>query len=274
MIPSEKPAASGFASDRAQLAQTMRRAVLRLSGVGRALLDLVLPPLCVACRAPVMSHGLVCGACWGKIGFISHPLCDRLGLPLPYGSGRPLVSAAALASPPVYDRARAVARFDGVMRELVHGLKFHDRHEGLPLFARWLRHAGAELLEEADLLLPVPLHRSRLWSRRFNQAALLAQHLSRQTGIETAVTLLVRVRPTRQQVGLSMAERRSNVADAFEIAPGQAARIRGRKIVLIDDVITTGATANACAHVLKRARAARVDLLALARVTDPLRCEF
>ncbi len=233
--------------------------------------DLLLPPLCVACRTPVAGHGLLCGSCWRGVDFISRPLCDRLGLPLPYGDDGPHLSTAARAAPPAYDRARAVACYNDVMRELVHALKFRDRHEGLALFARWMQRAGAELLQDADMLVPVPLYRVRLWARRFNQSALLAERLARETGIAAHMTLLRRTRATRQQVGLSMRERHRNVADAFQVATGCKVRLAGRKVVLVDDVITTGATAEACARVLKAHGAARVDVLALARVVDPLR---
>jgi predicted amidophosphoribosyltransferase len=136
--------------------------------------DLLLPPVCISCRARIGSHGLLCGACFAKIDFIAPPICARLGIPVPYDAGEPLLSAAAIAKPPVYDRARAAARYSATMRELIQSFKYRDRHEGLPLFGLWLKKAGAELLAEADLIVPVPLYRSRLWWRRFNQSAMLA----------------------------------------------------------------------------------------------------
>ncbi len=179
-----------------------------------------------------------------------------------------MVSAAATADPPPWDRARAVARFDGVMRALVHDLKFHDRHDARRLFGRWLAEAGAPILSGADLIVPVPLSRVRLWSRRFNQAAVLANEVSRLTGIPTDPGALDRRKRTMPQVGLTREQRRQNVAGAFVPASGRAAALAGRKIVLVDDVITTGATAGACARVLKQAGAAQVDVLCLALVTD------
>ena len=123
--------------------------------------DLLLPPVCISCRKRAGAHGLLCGGCWAKIDFIAPPLCLRLGVPLPYGTGKPSLSAAAIADPPVYNRARAA--------------RVIPRHEGVPLFGRWMAAAGAELLADADVIVPVPLYRSRLWSRRFIQSALLAQ---------------------------------------------------------------------------------------------------
>ncbi|WP_108682763.1 ComF family protein [Methyloceanibacter sp. wino2] len=235
----------------------------------RAATDLVLPPVCVVCRTPIGSHGLLCGPCFAGIDFIAPPLCTRLGVPLPYDTGEPYLSAAAIAAPPVYDRARAVARYSQTMRDLIQSFKYRDRQDGLRLFARWLVRAGSELLADADLLVPVPLYRSRLWSRRFNQSALLARGIESHTGVPADCFVLRRTRRTASQVGLSAAQRRRNVAGAFKVSPSRAHAIVGKSVVLVDDVITTGATIEACARVLKRAGAARVDVLALARAVEP-----
>lgn len=235
----------------------------------RYVADLFLPPICLRCHAPNSAHGVLCAACWQGINFITPPLCDRLGLPLPYASGDEVpLSSMALRYPPVYRRARAVARFDGVMRDLVHGLKYADRHEAVNLLGRMLRSAGAELLRDADVLMPVPLHRARLWKRRYNQAAILAGRLSAATAVPLDVSALRRIRPTPSQVGLSRGKRHQNVAAAFAVASGALPRVRGKRILLIDDVITTGSTLDACARVLKDAGAAEVDCLALALVVD------
>jgi ComF family protein len=155
------------------------------------------------------------------------------------------------------------------MRELIQSFKYRDRQEGLPLFARWLHKAGAELLRDADLILPVPLYPARLWWRRFNQSAMLANALCRLCGIEADCFVLKRVKRTASQVGLSADQRRRNVAGTFRIDKAHASRVKGKRVVVIDDVVTTGATADACARALKRARAARVDILALARAVEP-----
>jgi ComF family protein len=248
------------------------------AGKGRRLLasflsplaDLLLPPVCIVCRTRIGGHGLICGACFGKIEFIAPPLCDRLGVPLPYdvGEGKQL-SATAIAKPPVYDRARAVARYASIMRELIQSFKYRDRHEGLPLFGRWLTKAGAELLADADLIVPVPLYSWRLWSRRFNQSAMLAHEVARLAQVPVDCLALQRVRRTISQVGLSPDQRRRNVAGAFKVPHSRVSAVAGKSIVLIDDVITTGATADACARALRRAGAARVDVLALARAVEP-----
>ena len=232
----------------------------------RSLADTLLPPRCPSCRARVADPDNLCGACWREVHFIRAPLCDRLGIPLPFGTEDAIVSAAALADPPEYDRARAVARYDGRMRTLIHQFKFSDRADLRVLFGRWLIAAGEPLLGDCDLVLPVPLHRRRLLSRRFNQSAMLAQEVGRLAGRYVLTNGLRRVRRTRPQIGLSEDQRRANVRRAFRLTPSAEAAVGGRNVLLVDDVITTGATVNACARVLKRAGAKRVDVLALAIV--------
>ncbi len=233
-------------------------------------LDFILPPVCIHCHKPIAEQGQLCAPCWQKVHFICAPLCDVTGLPLPYdlqpsGPRNRQVCALALAQPPKYDRARSVALFTDVMRTLVHGLKYGDRREGLHLFGRWLMLAGKDFLNDADLIIPVPLYRVRLWQRRFNQAALLSFELSRMTGIPVNVLALKRNRATRSQVGLTERQRRANVTGAFTLTPQQATLVKGRNIILIDDVLTTGSTVDACSQTLKKAGASRVDVLVLAR---------
>lgn len=182
-----------------------------------------------------------------------------------------MISAAAAADPPDYARARAVAAYEGVMRRLIHDLKYHDRHDARRLFGRWLVEAGGGLLgDAAAVLVPVPLSRWGLIKRRFNQAAILAHEIARETGHAVIPRALVRTRRIRSQVGLTRQQRRENVRGAFRVPERQRRHIAGRRVILIDDVITTGATARACARALRRAGAAEVDVLALALVTDAL----
>jgi ComF family protein len=258
----------GLGGERLAEPQALARAGFDLGFILTSLADLLLPPVCIRCRRRIAGHGLLCGDCWGEIDFITPPICARLGVPLPYETSEPCLSAAAIADPPRYDRARAVARYASTMRDLIQSFKYGDRHEGLPLFGRWLASAGRELLADADLIVPVPLYRARLWSRRFNQSAMLARAVGRLAGVPVDCFLLARVKRTDSQVGLTAAERRKNVAGAFRVRRDRA-KIRGKRILLIDDVVTTGATAEACARTLKRAGAANVDVLALARAVDP-----
>ena len=233
----------------------------------RLALDIALPTLCVACREPVAGEG-VCAACWAQLSFIAPPFCPRLGIPFVYDPGPELLSMQAIAAPPAYQRARAAVRYDDVARTLVHALKYQDRTDLAPAMGRWMARAGQELLADADALVPVPLHWRRSWSRRYNQSGALARIIQRQTGVPVAGNALRRVRPTQQQIGLSRSERESNVQGAFKVAAERTAEIQGRRVVLIDDVLTTGATLDACARALLRVKAARVDVLVFARVVD------
>ncbi|MBR1236794.1 ComF family protein [Bradyrhizobium sp. AUGA SZCCT0182] len=235
--------------------------------IPRLALDIALPTLCVSCREPVDGEG-VCSECWAKLSFIAPPFCPRLGIPFVYDPGPDLLSMEAIANPPAYQRARAAVRYDDVARTLVHSLKYQDRTDLAPAMGRWMARAGQELLGEADVLVPVPLHWRRGWSRRYNQSGALARVISRQTGVKLASEALRRVRATEQQIGLSRSQRASNVQGAFKVAPDRSADIQGRRVVLIDDVLTSGATTDACARALLRAKAAQVDVLVFARVVD------
>ena len=244
-------------------------ALLRVGrNIATNLADLIIPPVCLACHEPLSQHDTVCATCWTEISFIRQPLCDRLGLPLPFDTGPGSISAAAVANPPIYDHARAVAHYSGVMREMILAFKYGDTHNARKLFGRWLTSAGQELIDECDVIAPVPMHPRRLLTRRFNQAAILARELSRTTNLRYQPQLIKRTRQTTAQVGLSSAQRRRNLAGAFTVSSGQRRYVEGRNILLVDDVITTGTTLNACARALCRAGAARVDAIALAIVTN------
>ncbi|HET6391093.1 ComF family protein [Hyphomicrobium sp.] len=243
-----------------------------LARLRRAALDMLLPPVCLGCRTRIMDHDALCPSCWRQINFIRPPLCDRLGIPLAFDAGldpgAPTLSAAAIADPPYYDRARAVASFDGLMRGLIHGFKFHDSHNARRLFGRWLAEFGRDLLAETDLLVPVPLARWRLLARRFNQSQILAVEAGRRMGKPVNPFALQRIRSTAHQIGLTRAQRMRNVAGVFRVPQSELPAVAGKAIVLVDDVITSGATASAATRALKRAGARRVDVLALAIVSE------
>jgi ComF family protein len=239
------------------------------STVGIAV-DVALPRLCPGCREPVGDAGL-CAPCWSKLSFIARPYCERLGTPFAFDGGPGLISMEAIADPPAYQRARAAVRYDDVARTLVHAFKYGDRLDLAPTLGRWMASAGRELLADADALVPVPLHWRRLWTRRFNQSALLAEVIGRNAAVPVVHGALKRIKPTPQQVGLSQAERASNMQGAFRVPAEGKAAVAGRKLVLVDDVLTSGATVDACARTLLRAGAANVDVLVFARVVAAAR---
>lgn len=245
-----------------------RRALSLVQSAGSRLLDVVFPPVCLVCRRAVAGHGTLCAVCWSDIGFIERPFCERLGTPFERDfGGAGLISLEASADPPVFERARAVARYDSdKARSLAHRLKYYDRLELAEPLGRWMARAGADLLSDADLLVPVPLHRLRLLSRRFNQSAALAKVISRASAVPVETMALERVKPTPPQVGLTRGQRAANMQGAFRIREDKRIAVEGKTIVLVDDVLTSGATVNAAARVLLRARAERVDVLVFARV--------
>lgn len=266
MLP-RQPASDNPAWATTRLRASRRAAALRsvLHTACRAALDVVYPPHCLACGCATEASDGLCGPCWRGIQFIERPYCERMGTPFHQDLGAGLLSPEAIAHPPVFRRARAVALYDdGPARQLVHRLKYGDRLEVAGLLGRWLARAATDLLGEASVIVPMPLHRERLWRRQFNQAAVLADGLSRVSGLASDPFLLERVRSTTPQVGLSRAQRAANVQGAFKVPA--AAAVRGRTVLLVDDVLTTGATANAAARALLRGGAKAVDLAVFARV--------
>jgi ComF family protein len=228
-------------------------------GPCRLALDLVLPPLCPSCRDPLGDGVGLCAACWTKLSFIEPP--SRLGIPFLYDPGPGLLSMEAIADPPAYDRARAAVRYDDIARALVHNFKYGDQLDLAPLMGRWMARAGRELVAEADALIPVPLHWRRLWARRFNQSAALAAAIAQPKGVPVLHSALKRERTTVQQVGLSRAQRADDVQGAFAVPPEEKGNVAGRRMLLIDDVLTSGVTVDTCARAPLRAGAAHVDAL-------------
>jgi ComF family protein len=246
----------------------------------RRALDLVLPPRCLGCGGLLEDQGALCPSCWSAVTFLADPLCSCCGLPFAYDPAADAADAAAagtsadgellcgacLAQPPAFARARAVMRYDDGSRPLVLSFKHGDRTEAAACFAGWMARSGAELLAQAEIVAPVPLHWRRLFARRYNQSALLASALARHSGVLDVPDLLQRRRATPSQGRLSRAERQRNVAGAFAVHPRRAALLQGRRLLLVDDVMTTGATVSGCARAALKAGAAAVDVLLLARV--------
>lgn len=233
----------------------------------RLMLDALLPPQCLACHTIVDSPGNLCAACFSRFTFITPPHCERCGLPLETPVIEDVVCGACLKDPPTYAHARAAFVYNADSRRLVLKLKHGDRTDAAAHLARWLHRAGNELIARCDVIVPVPLHRWRFLMRTYNQASLLANKVGVLADKPVCADALVRIKRTSSQGGLDRVARRRNVAKAFTV--NRPAAVTGRRVLLIDDVLTTGATANACATMLLKAGAAAVDVLVLARVPGP-----
>ena len=238
-------------------------AQLRTFAIGKAL-DFALPPRCGGCGAIVEQVHSFCVDCWKQLEFLGNGGCATCGLPLQATDAEHC--AVCLARPPRIERTRASVAYDHISRGLVLRLKYGRKVALARTMARYMAPLIASDTSDA-ILVPVPLHRGRLWQRGFNQSALVARELSKSTGLRLEAGLLRRVKRTPALKGMSLLQRRRTVAGAFRVAGG--AELEGRTVVLVDDVLTTGSTANACAGALRKAGAARVELLAWARVVRP-----
>jgi ComF family protein len=237
-----------------------------LTRLQRLLADLILPPCCPGCRSAIQDAHALCARCWSEIRFIEPPLCPVYGTPFTHDLGEGILSAEALADPSPFRRARSAAIYGDVARRLVHQLKYYDRPHMAQVMARTMRRAAHVLIPDIHVIIPVPLYRFRLWQRRFNQAALLGENLSKLTGVPHDPLVLERTKPTKSQVGLSAAQRLENVRGAFRVPDHMRHVIAKRSVLLVDDVYTSGATAKAATRALLRAGAEAVDVLTFARV--------
>jgi ComF family protein len=240
-----------------------------LGRAARVALNAVLPPRCLGCGEPVADTGTLCAPCWSGLSFIAPPVCAACGYPFAFAEAAGALCGACARDRPVYNRARAALVYDAASRGLILALKHGDRTDSAPSLARWIGGAARALLDEADLVAPVPLHRWRLLARRYNQSALLAHALARATGLPCVADLLVRWRRTPSQGGLTARQRRDNVRGAFAVNRARTAALAGKRVVLVDDVLTTGATAESCARALIQGGAAAVEVATLARVVRP-----
>ncbi|WP_022697243.1 ComF family protein [Euryhalocaulis caribicus] len=247
-----------------------KRAALLPGAAARAALDALLPPLSPLSTEPVSRAGDVSATLWGALDFIEAPFCDTCGTPFSFEVEGAAVCGACAARPPRYGKARSALAYDDASRKLVLAFKHGGRRDALPAFADWMARAAGPLLAEADYIAPVPLHYSRLIRRRFNQSGVLARALAARSGAVFDPDSLYRRRRTQTQAGKTRRGRRRNVAGAFAVRQSAADRMRGARVLLIDDVLTTGATLEACARALRQAGAVEVNAVTLARVAKPL----
>jgi ComF family protein len=239
----------------------------------RPVLDYALPPRCPGCGAVSTEPHAFCLACWSSLTFLAEPCCARCGLPFDYSAGDDVLCGGCLAEPPCFDRLRAAVAYGEIPRKVALKLKYGGRPGVAETMARLMRRHLDDLLATSSagggsgaLLVPVPLHRWRIWRRGYNQAALIATALARRSSAEAVLDLLERVRRTPPLRGMGRKARRDAVRGVFRVAERHRDRLRGRSVILIDDVYTSGATANACARILRRAGAAEIGVLCWARV--------
>lgn len=234
-------------------------------GLQRAL-SIVYPTQCVLCAAQVDQDGGLCGACWRETPFVGGLSCDACGAPLPgYESGR-VQCDACLVSPRLWEAGRAAFTYDGNGRRIILALKHGDRTDLAKPAALWLQNAGREILSEETLLVPVPIHWTRLLRRRYNQAAEITRALSKTTGLAMCQDALLRTKRTVTQNGMTVAQRQTNMDGAIVANPKRYQRLEGSRICLVDDVMTSGATLTACTAAAFDAGADQVFVMVLARV--------
>lgn len=230
--------------------------------------DVIWPPRSLLSDRIVDRPGVIEAPLWSSLVFLGPPWCACCGFPFGTEEAESALCGACLADKPPWDSARAPLAYDEISRRLVLDLKRSGRRDGLPVFATWMADAAGAAIAASDVIVPTPLHWTRLVSRRFNQSAWLAQALGRQTGLPVRVDALMRVRRRRSQGGLTAGQRQRNVQGVFRAAPG--ANLAGKTVLLVDDVLTTGATVAACTRALKRAGVAGVHVATLARVVRPV----
>ncbi len=234
-------------------------------GIIHQIVDLILPPRCVITGEIVDRPGMLSSTSWKDLQFIDAPFCARCGQPFDFETEADMMCGGCIDEPPEFDIARSALVYNDTSRGLILAFKHGDRLQLVRSFTGWLNRAGQDILTETDIVVPVPLHRKRLWSRRYNQSAILARHLAKHNAdITYAPSLIQRTRATPPQKGLTRKERAENMRAAFLVDIQDD--LAGKSITLIDDVYTSGATLNACANALKKAGAKQVFALTIARV--------
>jgi len=239
-----------------------------LTRIKTQIIETVFPSRCMACPAETVTPMGLCGDCWGRTHFFSGPVCDLCGVAVPTadGSSQRVICNDCDRTPPAWDRGRSAVAYEGVGRQVTMALKHSDRLDMAAPLARWMTGAGADILHSDMLIIPVPLHWSRLLKRRYNQAAVLAQHIGKRIGADVEVEALRRKYATPVLKGKTRIERHETLRNVMEVNPVKVQYITDRDVLLVDDVMTTGATLSACTQACREAGAESVNVLTLARV--------
>ncbi len=248
------------------LANIPRRIAAAVPAIAGRGLDMLLPPRCGSCGGLIDRQHLLCIRCWRSITQIAGPLCAVCGLPFDFDVGADARCADCLADMPAYRRARAAVVYDDASRPVILSFKHGDRMDNVQTLAKLMVQAGHDLIEDTDMLVPVPLHRRRLFSRRYNQSALLALSIAKSSGKPVLPDGLQRHRETKSQGRLGRRQRLRNVAGSVRVPDNRRQLLSGKRVLLIDDVMTTGATVGVCTRALRRAGVQSVDVLTIARV--------
>ncbi|MBM3467949.1 MAG: ComF family protein [Alphaproteobacteria bacterium] len=236
----------------------------------QTLLNVILPPRCMGCGEILSEHYTLCSVCWKNCTFLTPPCCVKCGWPFPYTAEKNTLCPSCYRLPPLFVHCRSALAYQEGTRRLILKFKQGDGTYLTPGLGNLMLKAGEDILKQTDMLIPVPLHWSRLFRRQYNQATLLAKYISLQTSIPTLTTLLKRCRSTRKQGHQSRKERYANVRGAFVVLPSKSGLVRNKRITLIDDVFTTGATLTECTRTLLKAGAKEIRILTLARVITPI----
>jgi len=231
------------------------------------LVDIVLPPRCIGSGEIVDIQGAISPKFWEELQFIDKPFCDKCSIPFSFDSGEGAICARCMDDMPYYDRSRSAVVYNDASRKVILNFKFNDKTHYALTFVPWMLRAGADILEDADYIIPVPLHQKKLRFRKFNQSAILAEEIAIRSNKKYLFDGLLRIRETTPQKGLNKKDRLKNISGAFAINQKYTEAIQGKNIIIVDDIFTTGATLNECAKVLKDAGANEVNVLAIARVT-------
>ncbi|WP_236823847.1 MULTISPECIES: ComF family protein [unclassified Bartonella] len=232
----------------------------------KRLITILYPPICYGCAKIVSDYGIICPGCWKDLQFITKPYCPIMGTPFAYDMGEGFLSGEAIQNPPPFSSLRSAVVHKGLARTLAKQLKYGDRLELVSFMANSMILAGHEIINDCDFIIPIPLHFRRFFVRRYNQSAELARYIAEKKKKPFKPGWLVRYRHTRPQVGLYAKERKMNMQNAFKVPSEVKTHLKGRSILLVDDVLTTGVTVTVAAKTLKHAGAQKVNVLTFSRV--------